>query len=120
MEGHLYDRLKIDEAIVNIGLIPILNLLFKALNLMTLPAGVVKYYTIYIYYRYLTLPGSVHSFYFFAFNFIFSAFSVTLNFTIFLINVTGIGLSNGNCTAPFELLYFLISSVKAAIPEPVG
>ena len=39
MEGHLYDRLKIDEAIVNIGLIPILNLLFKALNLMTLPSG---------------------------------------------------------------------------------
>ena len=35
---------------------------------------------------------------------VFFKFSCTLNFTILLISPKGMGLSNGNCTEPFELL----------------
>lgn len=73
----------------------------------------------YFYHRF-------HGGYFFfsafaaAFRRAFSASSFSLNFTILVMSVTGSGLSSGNCTAPLEFLYLVISCLKAAMPEPVG
>jgi len=46
-------------------------------------------------------------------------FSATLNLTICLIRPIGSGSSMGNCTAPFELLYFASLLLKTLIPLDV-
>src|SRR3990172_4502965 len=62
------------------------------------------------------LVGWVHR----AFFAVFLEFSVTRNPTIFLTSSSGSGLSSGNCTAPFEVLYSLNSFWNALIPLGVG
>ncbi len=58
--------------------------------------------------------------YFFAFNAARALFSVTRNFTIFFIRVTGKGSSMGKRMAPFDVSKPASSFVKFFMPEAVG
>jgi hypothetical protein len=50
----------------------------------------------------------------------FFIFFCTLYFTILRINSYGMGFSNGNCTAPFDILNADSSPLNASIPSAAG